>query len=47
MLRAGSSLPEIAQMLRHQQLRTTAIYAKVDHAALRTLALPWPEGRAA
>jgi integrase/recombinase XerD len=47
MLRAGSSLPEIAQVLRHQQLKTTAVYAKVDHAALRTLALPWPEGRAA
>ena len=47
MLRAGSSLPEIAQVLRHQQLKTTAVYAKVDHAALRTLALPWPEGGAA
>ena len=47
MLRAGASLPEIAQVLRHQQLKTTAVYAKVDHAALRTLALPWPEGGAA
>jgi integrase/recombinase XerD len=46
MLRAGCSLPEIAQVLRHQQLRTTAVYAKVDHAALRTLALPWPGGAA-
>ena len=47
MLRTGCSLPEIAQVLRHEQLRTTAVYAKVDHAALRTLALPWPEGGAA
>jgi site-specific recombinase XerD len=47
MLRAGGSLPEIAQVLRHQQLKTTAVYSKVDHAALRTLALPWPEGGAA
>ena len=47
MLRAGSSLAEIGQVLRHEQLRTTAIYAKVDYAALRTLALPWPEGGAA
>ena len=47
MLRAGCSLAEIGQVLRHEQLRTTAIYAKVDYAALRTLALPWPEGGAA
>ena len=47
MLRAGCSLAEIGQVLRHEQLRTTAIYAKVDYAALRPLALPWPEGGAA
>jgi integrase/recombinase XerD len=47
MLRARCSLAEIGQVLRHEQLRTTAIYAKVDYAALRTLALPWPEGGAA
>ena len=42
MLNAGASLPEIAQVLRHNYLRTTAIYAKVDRQALRPLALPWP-----
>jgi integrase/recombinase XerD len=42
MLNAGASLPEIAQVLRHNHLRTTAIYAKVDRKALRPLALPWP-----
>jgi integrase/recombinase XerD len=47
MLRAGCSLAKIGQVLRHEQLRTTAIYAKVDYAALRILALPWPEGGAA
>jgi integrase/recombinase XerD len=47
MLRSGGSLAEIAQVLRHRQLKTTAIYARVDHAALRALALPWPEGGAA
>jgi integrase len=47
MLREGGSLPEIAQVLRHRQLKTTAVYARVDHAALRTLALPWPGGGAA
>lgn len=42
MLQAGASLPEVAQVLRHRTVATTAIYAKVDHRALRGLALPWP-----
>jgi integrase/recombinase XerD len=42
MLRAGASLPEVAQVLRHRGIATTAIYAKVDHLALRELAMPWP-----
>jgi len=42
MLRAGAALPEIGQLLRHRRAMTTAIYAKVDHDALRTLARPWP-----
>jgi site-specific recombinase XerD len=42
MLRAGASLPEVAQVLRHRTLATTTIYAKVDHRSLRTLAMPWP-----
>jgi site-specific recombinase XerD len=46
MLRAGGSLSEVAQVLRHADVATSAIYAKVDHEALRTLALAWP-GRAA
>ena len=46
MLRQGASLSEIAQVLRHRSLLTTAIYAKVDRTALRLLAQPWPgEGR--
>ena len=47
MLRAGASLPEIGQVLRHHEPKTTAIYAKVDRNALRPLARPWPEGGAA
>jgi integrase/recombinase XerD len=43
MLRKGMSLPEIAQVLRHRHLASTAIYARVDDAALRTLARAWPE----
>jgi site-specific recombinase XerD len=46
MLRAGASLPEIGQVLRHREQKTTAIYAKVDRTALRTLARPWPGGAA-
>jgi len=42
MLRSGASLAEVGQVLRHQELQTTAIYAKVDHAHLRELARPWP-----
>ena len=42
MLRAGGSLPEIGQVLRHQHPETTAIYAKVDRDALRRIARPWP-----
>jgi hypothetical protein len=34
-------LPEIGQLLRHRRAMTTAIYAKVDHDALRTLARSW------
>jgi len=45
MLRAGASLEEVGQVLRHRQLLTTAIYAKVDRDALRVLARPWPEVR--
>jgi integrase/recombinase XerD len=42
MLRAGGSLEEIGQVLRHRSALTTAIYAKVDRDALRQLARPWP-----
>jgi integrase/recombinase XerD len=44
MLRAGASLPEIGQVLRHREQKTTAIYAKVDRKALGALARPWPGG---
>ena len=46
MLRSGASLPQIAEVLRHRHLTTTVIYAKVDRAALRELAQPWPRGAA-
>ena len=46
MLRAGASLPEIGQVLRHRSLGTTAIYARVDVERLRAIARPWPSGTA-
>jgi integrase/recombinase XerD len=42
MLRRGASMTEIAQVLRHRHIDTTAIYAKVDREGLRELAQPWP-----
>lgn len=42
MLRRGASLTEIAQVLRHRHIDTTAIYAKVDRSKLRSVAQPWP-----
>lgn len=43
LLRGGASMKEIADVLRHRSLDSAAIYAKVDHAALADVALPWPE----
>jgi site-specific recombinase XerD len=42
LLRAGASLPEVAQVLRQRHLSSTVIYTKVDHAALRELVTLWP-----
>jgi site-specific recombinase XerC len=42
MVRAGGSLAEVGQVLRHRSTSTTAIYAKVDRVVLGDLALPWP-----
>lgn len=42
LLAAGAPLAEIAPILRHASVCTTAIYAKVDRLALRALARPWP-----
>jgi len=44
LLREGASLTEISELLRHRNLYTTQIYAKVDEIALRRLAFPWPGG---
>jgi integrase/recombinase XerD len=44
LLRQGASLAEIAEVLGHRHLRTTAIYAKVDRSALGMVAMPWLGG---
>lgn len=46
LLHNGASLTEIGELLRHQNIETTRMYAKVDQGALRALALPWPGGDA-
>ena len=43
MVAAEASLAAIGQVLRHVDPATTANYARVDVARLRTLAQPWPE----
>lgn len=44
MVSAGVPLTQIAQVLRHHSLQSTAIYARVDLDQLRLLAAPWPQG---
>ena len=46
LLAGGSSLKEVADVLRHRSLNTTMIYAKLDSRNLVSVALPWP-GRTA
>jgi integrase/recombinase XerC len=42
LLAGGSSLKEVADVLRHRSLNTTLIYAKLDGRKLVEVALPWP-----
>lgn len=42
LLERGSSLKEVADILRHRSLNTTLVYAKLDSQNLVTVALPWP-----
>lgn len=42
LLAGGSSIKEVADVLRHRSLETTQIYAKLDSRNLSTVALPWP-----
>jgi integrase/recombinase XerD len=42
LLLEGTPLKEIAGILRHRSLDTSAIYVKVDTRRLAAVALPWP-----
>jgi site-specific recombinase XerD len=42
LLAGGSSLKEVADVLRHRSLNTTMLYAKLDSRNLVEVALPWP-----
>ena len=42
LLAKGAGLVAIGQVLRHQDLATTALYAKVDVDSLAAVAQPWP-----
>lgn len=42
MVRGGASFKQIADVLGHASIETTAIYAKLDLAMLARVALPWP-----
>lgn len=42
LLAAGSSIKDIADILRHRSLNATRIYAKLDSRKLVLVALPWP-----
>ena len=44
MVRRGASLKEVADVLGHVSLETTAIYAKLDLETLARVAMPWPGG---
>lgn len=43
LLRGGASLEAVGALLRHQTVRSTAIYARVDATMLLEIAQPWPE----
>lgn len=43
LLAHGAPLADIAQVMGHRSLASTRIYAAVDAAALRRVALPWPQ----
>jgi integrase/recombinase XerD len=46
MVNSGASFKQIADLLGHGSLASTAVYAKLDFETLTKIALPWPGGTA-
>jgi len=44
MIRGGATFPQVAEVLGHLDLETTALYAKLDLVTLSVVAMPWPGG---
>ena len=44
LLRGGASPEAVGALLRHQSVKTTALYARVDASMLLAVAQPWPGG---
>lgn len=45
LLRQGATLDAIGAVLRHRDVESTALYAKVDFRLLRQIAQPWPDAQ--
>jgi integrase/recombinase XerD len=46
LINTGTPLKQIADLLRHRSIISSATYTRVDDAGLSSVALPWPEGAA-
>ena len=44
MVSNGATFKEVADVLGHESLQTTGIYAKLDLKSLTAVALPWTGG---
>ena len=44
MIRRGATFSQVAEVLGHMDLETTALYAKLDLATLSAISMPWPGG---
>jgi integrase/recombinase XerD len=45
MVNGGASFKDVADVLGHQSLATTSLYAKLDLKSLNDVAMPWPGGK--
>jgi len=42
MIQKGASIKEIADVLRHRDLKTISLYTKINMPLLREISAPWP-----